>query len=386
MLLAAGPRTLAADVPTPVIGRDWTRTLAPQFSGAFLGGLAPTPNGFVAVGYTLDAPVAFVSDRRASRWRAGTAPMGPGKSAPSRVIAGPAGMVATGTTVEGSGGYGTWWSPDGRAWELIELPHAGAMDSIAATPDRFVGVGSADLRPTSWTSTDGRTWEELEHPVAGAGLRLVHATPLGIIGVGPFDGGPDYVWRLVGNAWREDPAATLSGLRVSDVAWMGESLIAVGDKCLPRGGCPSVWISQDGVHWHELVVTGLEAVPTTLVSFESGILGIDADDDSVLWRTTDGAKWGRVPSPSRGYVRMTYGHGVLLAINAGGQDDPSIWISPPIRAPDTSTAWAPPTAGARASPVLLVAALATVVAGAAAMRRFAPGANRSVRAPRYPKQ
>ena len=88
------------------------------------------------------------------------------RSLMSGVAAGEAGIVAVGSSEDGSG---TWVSDDGFTWQRVEPDPLADGWVLDVVEDRggFVAVGSIDLRPTIWTSADGSAWAP--RPVTGVG-------------------------------------------------------------------------------------------------------------------------------------------------------------------------------------------------------------------------
>ena len=122
--------------------------------------LTPFAEGVLVGGLTSDYQDAavWVSEDGVS-WARVDSPSfgGPGAQLMTGVAAGEAGIVAVGSSEDGSG---TWVSDDGNTWQRVEPDPLADGWVLDVVEDRggFVAVGSIDLRPTIWTSADGFAW------------------------------------------------------------------------------------------------------------------------------------------------------------------------------------------------------------------------------------
>jgi hypothetical protein len=80
------------------------------------------------------------------------------------------------------------------------------MESVISWADRLVAVGGA---PAAWISTDGGTWS----------------------------GAPGQ--------------ASTRGVRLIDVAGVGDRLVAIGITIRDDGSVPGAWVSGDGLAWSQ---------------------------------------------------------------------------------------------------------------------------------------
>jgi hypothetical protein len=80
------------------------------------------------------------------------------------------------------------------------------MESVIRWADRLVAVGGA---PASWVSSDGTTW--------------------------------------TGTPGRE----RTRGVRLIDVAGVGDRLVAIGSTMRDDGRLPGAWVSEDGLGWSQ---------------------------------------------------------------------------------------------------------------------------------------
>jgi hypothetical protein len=79
------------------------------------------------------------------------------------VTAGPAGVVAVGSTCGDTCTGLAMWSPDGSTWETAEIAGLADPTGVAATPGGFIVVGRGDgPRISASTSVDGLEWTPVE--------------------------------------------------------------------------------------------------------------------------------------------------------------------------------------------------------------------------------
>ena len=203
-LLAAGPAGLVAAVsgglpiggaPAGVrmaISSDGARWLAVP-AGAFpagfwLGDLAGTPSGYVAVGaiqtgqYTSDAAAVWSSDGRtwsssgafSTAARDGIVFASSGLSvAATRIVTGTDGFIATGSTFEAVPGFAWWWqSTDGHRWtSLTGYPPLGQYPCTGECSGGPYGVLAGDgtqmvalrggPKAGAWVSAGGAAWRSV---------------------------------------------------------------------------------------------------------------------------------------------------------------------------------------------------------------------------------
>lgn len=137
----------------------------------------------------------------------------------------------------------TWRSSDGRRWSLVELASApGAVEGVAAGPEGFDAVGSADQLATAWRSADGVTWtsETIDH-TAGTTATGVAANRAGVVAFGistQLIDVPGFVWfaPVGGPPSRQDV-----GTDLRDVTAVGDGFAAVGG-CQAWGDCFSDYL------------------------------------------------------------------------------------------------------------------------------------------------
>ena len=255
------------------------------------------------------------------------------------VAAGPAGIVAIGYPYDGLGpgvfGPGVWRSPDGRAWERVDLGF-NAVDvnfgAIVAGPSGYVIVGrdidfaAPAAHAAVWTSPDGITWTRAadtpgmdvgpcldtgEEPSCG-GMLGVTQTESGYVAVGQArsnagEQSSPAAWTSIdGLTWtRSDAGLAFEGF-LSSVTLGGPGLVAVGIICQPTciDAAPGVAaISEDGSTWTFSPVAGATDLHGVANLGDGGqLFALGAPGlvpkppaELQLWRSGDGVTWQLVP-------------------------------------------------------------------------------------------
>lgn len=151
-------------------------------------------------------------------------------SEPRGIAAGPLGLLVWGGVCCGIEEGATWGSSDGISWTRLRAArHPAGIVDVEASSNGWVGVGAEGDETAIWRSADGRTWEAVDLAPADRGKGIV-----------------------------------------SDVARMGDRLIAVGTLDDAEGTHDGpVWTSDDGLTWSRLAV----ADPT-----------LTGPDETELWR------------------------------------------------------------------------------------------------------
>jgi hypothetical protein len=160
-----------------------------------------------------------------------------------------------------------WTSPDGAVWTPVRDDDAAFADaevrSITRFHDGFVAVGVVGTaqRATAavaWTSPDGEAWTRVDDPsfAGDVAVSVISAPAGGLVAVGnDADRREAISWTSTdGRAWTKaptEPSRQHPGgfIWMTDVASIGDELIAVGDfQGLQRGTATS-WVSKDGLAW-----------------------------------------------------------------------------------------------------------------------------------------
>lgn len=167
-----------------------------------------------------------------------------------------------------------------------------ALNDIVEFDGQLVAVGHVDGTAAIFTSEDGVTWSRITIVESSGGnpdlgsLSVVAEGGLGLVALGPKGLGGFEVWTSAdGVTWSEVPQSEQSdqAADVADIVAGGPGLLAVGSVGVPAPG------------------------------------GVD-DGVPVMWTSSDGFQWERVPhepsvfSDSGGMFSVAAGNGVLLAI------------------------------------------------------------------------
>jgi hypothetical protein len=162
-----------------------------------------------------------------------------------------------------------WTSVDGAEWKSApDDPVAFAnaeVRGITRFGDGFVavGVGGEAQHPSgavAWTSTDGSKWTRVDDPsfVDGIAVAVVPAPFGGLVAVGSDVGRREAsTWTSPdGRRWTRapnEPSREHSGgfAWMTDVAAIGDTVIAIGDYQGLQRGTATSWVSRDGIHWDQ---------------------------------------------------------------------------------------------------------------------------------------
>ena len=159
-----------------------------------------------------------------------------------------------------------WTSPDGIDWEAVaDDPVAFANAEVRAITTfnhGFVAVGvvGAAQEPSgavAWTSADGLTWTRVDDPsfVDGIAVAVVAAPFGGSVAVGSDLGrGEAVAWTSAdGSRWTRAPSEASRDhtgfVWMTDLAAIGDSVIAIGVYQGLQRGTATSWVSRDGIHW-----------------------------------------------------------------------------------------------------------------------------------------
>jgi hypothetical protein len=223
-------------------------------------------------------------------------------------------LVAVGTALRQKQGTDkgfeavAWVSRDGRTWiqtEGIEGVEAALhIESVASHNGRLVASG-VDHRPLLWSSENARAWESVDLDPAtfpeGSGLRGVVEAVDSFLAFGHVqgDGLDAALWSSADRiSWERvpDPGGALGGpgdQSISDVAWDGETLIAIGLEPSGLGEARLVaWIQTDGGDWRKVTVASSRVAtrggPPAIVSGGRGFVVVGSvlgagGSDAAVW-------------------------------------------------------------------------------------------------------
>jgi hypothetical protein len=236
-------------------GREWSR-------------VPNAPSLALAPGVNTDFPEP--GPRDVAAWSGGLVAVG---------VGGPAGMSAM-----------IWTSPDGRTWTPVpDLPDAALRWAygVVAGPEGLVVVGGGgaypDFRAVAWVSRDGISWTAVSRP-AGTGMESVISWADRLVAVG---GTPASWVSLDGREWTGAPGqASTRGVRLIDLAGVGDRLVAIGFTIRDDGSVPGAWVSGDGLSWSQSpqanVFVGAELAAITGFLGRVLVVGTVRDGDAAV--------------------------------------------------------------------------------------------------------
>lgn len=242
--------------------------------------------------------------------------------------------------------------PAGFEWERIEDldaafggPDTQAMHGVAFSGESFFGVGRDGDKAAIWMSEDGLTWRRVPHDEALFGgeigsQQMWAATdgPQGVTIVGD-DFAFGAAWLIVGTSILRVPGGSDSAFggssnqTVRAVAAAEPGLVAVGDSSSGPIGQSNrdavVWVSSDGLVWYrvphsEQVFGGSQSMLPTdeyirgVAAGGPGVVAVGSSGmlsatDAVVWTSSDGTTWSRVP-----HDEDVFGGAEMLDVVAGG--------------------------------------------------------------------
>ncbi|MBA2718075.1 MAG: hypothetical protein H0U52_02375 [Chloroflexi bacterium] len=257
---------------TSADGANWAMHAVDPTTPTFPVALAVGADGvIVAVGRSGRLPVAWTTADGVT-WRRHPVPLAAGSEVAERmtsVAAGAHGFVAGGSVgPELLGRHASFWtSADGIAWHPVPDDAAAFADAevraITAFGEGFVAVGAVGpaQEPTgavAWTSPDGATWTRVDEAGFSGGTAVaIAAAPFGgLVAVGAdLDRREALTWTSPdGQHWTRapsEPSRVYPGRFVwmTDVAAIGDIVIAIGDYQALQRGTAIAWVSRDGIHW-----------------------------------------------------------------------------------------------------------------------------------------
>lgn len=191
-------------------------------------------------------------------------------------------------------------------------PGAGAfadavMADVAAVDTGFVAVGTSHDTPTFWASEDGTAWTRHDGPgsaTAAFAWGVTQGGP-GLVAVGAEEDGIAAVWTSVdGVDWLRVPHLdSLEAAEMHAVTTFDDGLVAVGFGRVEREPMDErfavVWNSTDGVNWVRVPddedVFGEGTSMWDVTSAGPGLVAVGGDvQASLVWTSRDGVIWERV--------------------------------------------------------------------------------------------
>jgi hypothetical protein len=197
---------------------------------------------------------------------------------------------------------------DGLNWEMPDqsLPDGEFVQAVARFGGGWVAVGrsfSADppSRPVIWLSEDGEAWESVrlatpQGPVLGylSGV-AVHDGVAVAVGAVTAEGEEQPRLRAIssadGRAWTVGdpmPVSQETAASASDVVHHAGAYIAVGSDA----GRPAVWWG-DGFEWRQIGIVGPDEVGgiSDIAVVGDRLIAVGDGDDAVAWRSISGQRW-----------------------------------------------------------------------------------------------
>jgi hypothetical protein len=294
--------------------------------------VAWTGRRFVAAGTSAGAGGALVDSLDGLEWH-----IQPGSSPadlPSRLAAGPAGVVAVGWIDDPAGaGSASWSSKDGLAWsaraDAFPTDPSGSdvveVTDVVATDSGWLAIGREDpfcqldcgldpVRALAWRSIDGLHWQAVAGTPSldGAGMTAVTRHGSGFVAVG-LTGPRAAAWTSPdGATWTRAPeSAALDAIPSADRSiWTTMTAVASGHGVVvavgsdgpggAHGPAGRAWWSADGRTWTSAVGDGFEASGEVSVMLEAvgatpdGFVAVGSSDGTCrpgIWESSDGRAW-----------------------------------------------------------------------------------------------
>ena len=174
---------------------------------------------------------------------------------PRDVAAWSGGVVAVGVGGAEGTSAAIWTSPDGRTWTPVsDLPDAAGRWAygVAEVPEGLVVVGGSgaypEFRAQAWVSRDGTSWAAVSRPPGIEMESVIHWADR-LVAVG---GAPASWVSSDGRTWTGAPGQkSTRGVQLSDVAGVGDRLVAIGSTMRDDGRLPGAWVSEDGLLWSQ---------------------------------------------------------------------------------------------------------------------------------------
>jgi hypothetical protein len=296
-------------------GQSWTIHSIGEADFTFAEAIAVGAGGsIVAVGRSSSSPLAWTSSDGSAWAPHEVAILGTDGIAErmTSVVETPDGYLAGGSVgPELSDRHARFWhSADGTTWTPVP-DDAGAfanaeVRAIVRLGDGYAAIGSVGsvqhvTGSVAWTSPDGVSWTRVDDPDLGRGraVSLVVGPKRDLVAVGSdVDRHEAFAWTSPdGRSWTlapGEPSRQFHGsILMSDVAVVGDRLIAVGKYAPLQRSTATSWVSTDGLHWEQ-------------------------------------ARSAAVQEQAEFTAVVAAGPGVVAVGSFGGPDDviPTVWLSP----------------------------------------------------------
>ncbi len=193
--------------------------------------------------------------------------------------------------------FASWWSRDGRAWEMTQqFPIDDRILALTAGGPGFVMSGFNNDRTFVSTSVDGREWQ----PVSDASLRgavITHlvTTASGVVGFGHrSDSDVDGIWTSPdGIEWlaatNETGRLVARGVQTVGV-YEGRAIAFVDEDNDDDTEGLAIWETTGRAEWTR---TGVLRDAVTVDRVAGGARGWVALSPNDAWTSRDGREWGK---------------------------------------------------------------------------------------------
>ncbi|MGD2043357.1 MAG: hypothetical protein PVJ28_06865 [Acidimicrobiia bacterium] len=210
------------------------------------------------------------------------------------------------------------------SWAQVETPRYSApylyFDGVIGGGPGFIAVGSGD--PGVWISSDGSTWVEADVESSGWLFDVIAADP-GFIAVGSDGAGAIVLLSDDGTSWTSGSTDSVPGDEMIAVTAGGPGFVAVGTHI---DGPAVVWTSTDGKEWsrvpHDPEVFGRDAAILDVADGPGGLVAVgvagDRDLTAAVWTSSDGLAWTRVPHDPTVFGDGTVAETEMLSVAVGG--------------------------------------------------------------------
>jgi len=252
-------------------GLDWAYRKMDSTAFTFPVAVTSGSGGtLVAVGRRMNDPVAWTSSDGAT-WQLHEVPVLGGTAAErmTAVVATDFGYVAGGSAgpelFERHARF--WTSRDGSTWDPVPDDATAFADAevtaISAFRNGYVAVGvlgnvQHHTGAVAWTSLDGLTWRRIDdNAFAGGVASSIIVAPFGgLLAVGSdVDRKAALAWISPdGEHWQRITARDYGDRRnlwMTDVAAIGDRVIAVGTSQATQRASATSWVSTDGISWEQ---------------------------------------------------------------------------------------------------------------------------------------
>ena len=373
----ATPTETATAAPLPAVVDAWARVTIDVGAPGGVESVVATPRGLLARGDGEGGPwLAFSVDGRT--WSTVPADRIPDLSSPEYGVGGAA--LAGDEERFLMVGREAWSSENGIAWSRVATPAddpelgQGAVIAVAAGGPGYVAVGA---RNKAWYSTDGSDWalaavppgpgepSGLERPLDRASAQgTVEMEGIAVSGRDLLAWGKSIWVHDDGSAtfvpvfWTSTDGRSWTHQEPPDAVWDYPQVTGGPNGFLMHGEGGPIWLSAHGTSWErvagdqfatsgaagEVFSHPIAAGRAGYVAAGSPVPGPDdpcrllacPPEEAVIWVSTDGRSWTRLPSDERfggdgaeahAGAKVVATWGDRFVIGGSYDDSPALWIS-----------------------------------------------------------